>query len=54
MQTFLGYTLSSERPPLHGKHYVSITQLCHEKTAFPSHFLNQLTQIYTLIVRNAG
>src|SRR3954447_11054313 len=39
MRTFLGYTLSLERPPLHGFNYASTTQLCHESTAFPSVFL---------------
>jgi hypothetical protein len=38
MRTFLGYTLSSERPPPHGNNHVSITQLCHEKAAFPTLF----------------
>jgi WD40 repeat protein len=38
MGTFLVYTVSSERPPFLGQNYVSITQLCHEKTAFPTLF----------------
>jgi hypothetical protein len=39
MRTLLVYTLSSERPPLPGKNYALTTQLCHEKTAFPTLFL---------------
>src|ERR1035441_326649 len=39
MRMLLGYTLSLERPPPNGRNHVSITQLCHKKTAFPTLFL---------------
>jgi hypothetical protein len=54
MKTILGYTLSSERPPFLGQNYVSTTQLSHEKTAFPSIFLSNVTPISNDPVRNAG
>ena len=36
---------SSEKPPFLGQNYVSITKLCHEKTAFSSPFLNPFNKI---------
>jgi hypothetical protein len=48
------YTLSSERPSPHGYNYASITQLCHERTAFPNLFQPRITAFLNSLVRNAG
>ena len=53
-ERFLVTTLSSQRPPPLGTNYASTTQLCHEKTAFPSPFLNPLNPTSISLVRNPG